>query len=250
MNKGSYLATGVIIGMALTMTTPVLAETVRTVSAKINSTVDVVINGKETKLNAQPINYNNLNYLPVGEIGRALNMDVTYDKETDTIKMDQKWHEIPAATPIVNIPTGNSTSSSNNIQSAKIGEPITKDGVTVTLGRIEYVTEKEVVDTISINNGFKLFITIDNNSSNNITGMGDIKFSTGNSIADNKLNSLGRTIFVKVNGEKYQNSIKNGQTAEGFLFYGFDGKLDSLNIKYGLDIDYKQSNLDFGMWDN
>ncbi|MBA9087630.1 hypothetical protein FHR92_004115 [Fontibacillus solani] len=87
MKKIAYLITGLIIGLTLSVASPVFAQTVKSITAKINSSISVVVNGEKVKLNAQPINYNNLNYLPVGEIGRALGINVSYDKASDSINI-------------------------------------------------------------------------------------------------------------------------------------------------------------------
>lgn len=73
--------------MVIASSTPVLAETAKSIVAKINSTVSVTLNGEKVKLNSQPINYNNLNYLPVGEIGRALGLSVSYDKRLTQLEL-------------------------------------------------------------------------------------------------------------------------------------------------------------------
>ncbi|MBA9087634.1 hypothetical protein FHR92_004119 [Fontibacillus solani] len=87
MKKLGYVSFGLILGLALSVASPVFAQTVKSITAKINNSVSVVVNGEKVKLNAQPINYNNLNYLPVGEIGRALGMNVSYDKASDSINI-------------------------------------------------------------------------------------------------------------------------------------------------------------------
>ncbi|MEK4512265.1 copper amine oxidase N-terminal domain-containing protein [Paenibacillus sp. FSL K6-2524] len=85
MKKVGYLITGLALGLTLSVASPVLAQSVKSITAKLNSTVNVLVNGEKVKLNAQPITYNNLNYLPVGEISRALGMNVSWDGSTNTI---------------------------------------------------------------------------------------------------------------------------------------------------------------------
>ncbi|WP_410767806.1 stalk domain-containing protein [Fontibacillus sp. BL9] len=87
MKKMGYLLTGLALGLTLSVTSPVLAQNVKSITAKLNSTVSVRVNGDEIHLNAPPINYNNLNYLPVGEISRALGLNVSYDKKSDEIRI-------------------------------------------------------------------------------------------------------------------------------------------------------------------
>lgn len=88
LKKVGYVSLGVIIGASLTVSVPALAATAKTIQAKINSTVSVMVDGK--KISAQPINYQNLNYLPVGEIGRALDANVSFDKAKNVINIESK----------------------------------------------------------------------------------------------------------------------------------------------------------------
>ncbi|WP_339198616.1 hypothetical protein MKY95_10215 [Paenibacillus sp. FSL P4-0176] len=88
LKKVGYVSLGVILGASLTVSVPALAATAKTVQAKINSSVSVMVDGK--KMSTQPINYQNLNYLPVGEIGRALDADVSFDKTKNVINIESK----------------------------------------------------------------------------------------------------------------------------------------------------------------
>lgn len=87
MKKVGYLITGLALGLTISVASPVVASTVKTISAKINSNVGIALNGEKVKLNTQPIEYNNLNYLPVGEISRALGLEVNFDKSKNTINI-------------------------------------------------------------------------------------------------------------------------------------------------------------------
>ncbi|SDE82507.1 Copper amine oxidase N-terminal domain-containing protein [Fontibacillus panacisegetis] len=106
MKKLGYVSFGLILGLALSVASPVFAQTVKSITAKINSSVNVVVNGEKVKLNAQPINYNNLNYLPVGEIGRALGMNVSYDKASDSINIVDSGSENVDSNPNKQTTTG------------------------------------------------------------------------------------------------------------------------------------------------
>ncbi|WP_128101137.1 hypothetical protein [Paenibacillus sp. DCT19] len=88
LKKVGYLTLGVVLGASLTVSVPALAATAKTIQAKINNSVSVVVNGK--KMNLQPITYQNLNYLPVGDIGRALNANVSFDKSMNVINIEGK----------------------------------------------------------------------------------------------------------------------------------------------------------------
>ncbi|WMT42185.1 hypothetical protein RE628_07145 [Paenibacillus sp. D2_2] len=64
MKKIGCLITGLALGLTISVASPALAQTVKSITAKLNTTVSVLVNGEKVNLNAQPINYNNLNYLP------------------------------------------------------------------------------------------------------------------------------------------------------------------------------------------
>ncbi|MNP07512.1 hypothetical protein D3C76_995370 [compost metagenome] len=115
MKKLGYVSFGLILGLTLSVASPALAQTVKSITAKINSSVSVVVNGEKVRLNAQPITYNNLNYLPVGEISRALGMKVNWSKTTNTI-------EISEDTSTKTQPTDTISTDSVNIQAVKVYE--------------------------------------------------------------------------------------------------------------------------------
>jgi hypothetical protein len=252
MKKGSYLATGVIIGMALTITTPVLAETVKTVSAKINSTVDVVINGKETKLNAQPINYNNLNYLPVGEIGRALGLTVQYDKETDTINIDQKTE---SATNVTSTTTANITTQTQNlpIPTTEVGEKISNDMTTASIDKVEYVST-ENNDGVVLKNGFKIYTTITNKSdSYNLRPVGGYQFKMESDTDQSIINNAGASyfIFTTLDGQKYDGTktLEKNESATGFVFVPYTGNGKMVSVEYYPSYpSYVGNNKPMGVW--
>ncbi|QSF43250.1 stalk domain-containing protein [Paenibacillus tianjinensis] len=233
MKKGSYLTTGIVIGMALTMTTPVLAETVKTISAKINSTVGVLINGKETKLNTQPITYNNLNYLPVGEIGRALGYDVSYDKSTDTIHINNKGASVSSTTTATpeSIP---SSQPVDVVQKVSQGESIAKDGITSSINKIEFVTQKEKIDGLVLDKGFKVYVSVTNNSDYALTPGMRYVFSTGNDTTDKDLNSMGAVFsFTTLTGERYTGDpLTKGEGISGFIFFSYDKEVKINEISY------------------
>ncbi|GGH28601.1 stalk domain-containing protein [Paenibacillus segetis] len=87
MKKIGYLITGLALGLTISIASPVFAQGVKTITAKLNNTVNVLVNGEKVYLNAKPLIYNNLNYLPVAEISQALGLDVSYDKKTDEIRI-------------------------------------------------------------------------------------------------------------------------------------------------------------------
>ncbi|OAB45971.1 stalk domain-containing protein [Paenibacillus glacialis] len=250
MKKIGYIAIGLVIGMALTVVTPVLADTAKSISAKINNTVKVAIDGKNAKLNTQPITYNNTNYLPVGEIGRALGLDVSYDKKSDTIKIDGNSIETKPNPPVVKESTVTKppVESGKEVQKVKIGESITNKGITVSIDKIEYVT-KEEIDGIFLDKGFKVYTTVTNNSDVGISLGRMYNFGTGNLITDKQLNYLGNTIFLKVNGKLDMGELlTKGETATGFIFYSFSTDVNIKEISYLPNIEFTQSQVPMGTW--
>ncbi|MEC0091804.1 hypothetical protein [Paenibacillus macquariensis] len=247
MKKIGYLATGLVIGMALTVVTPVLADTAKTISAKLNSTVKVAINGKDTKLNTRPIIYDNINYLSVGEIGRALGLSVIYNKTSDTIMIDDDNLPITQTTTATTVATP-PVESGKEVQKVKIGESITKDGITVSIDKIEYVT-KEEIDGIFLDKGFKVYTTVTNNSDVGISLGRMYNFGTGNLITDKQLNYLGNTIFLKVNGKLDMGELlTKGETATGFIFYSFSTDVNIKEISYLPNKEFTQSQVPMGTW--
>jgi hypothetical protein len=225
MKKIGYLATGLVIGMALTVVTPVLADTAKTISAKLNSTVKVAIDGKTTKLSAQPIIYNNTNYLPVGEIGRALNMSVSYDKKTDTIKMDGNSIETPS-NPVAKEPTV-TKQPETSIPTVKMGESITKDGITVTLQKIEYMPEGEVVSGVVSRKGFKVYYTLTNTTDSPIRPTGTFEFTLDESKYSQEVNSNPRSYILNQYTNLYQN-----ESASGYVYVEFPNDINIAGLSF------------------
>ncbi|MNW34051.1 hypothetical protein D3C74_110200 [compost metagenome] len=121
MKKLGYVSFGLILGLALSVASPVFAQTVKSINAKINSSVSVVVHGEKVKLNAQPINYNNLNYLPVGEIGRALGMNVSYDKASESINIVDSNNAVNNSEGNSSVQTtSNDTELTNQTQQAEV----------------------------------------------------------------------------------------------------------------------------------
>jgi hypothetical protein len=111
LKKVGYLFTVLALGVAISAVSPVMASAVKTISAKVNDTVSVVLNGEKVQLKTQPIEYNSQNYLPVGEIGRSLGLDVNYDKSKNAINISSSTQ---------------STSSQSNDQGNKSNQPVDK----------------------------------------------------------------------------------------------------------------------------
>lgn len=251
MKKVGYLVTGLALGLTISVASPVVASTVKTISAKINSSVAIALNGEKVKLNTQPIEYNNLNYLPVGEIGRTLGLGVEYDKSKNTIN-------------ITSPTTSNNTSQSNSdpvnnptppveaIKTAKVGEPISKDGISATISKVEYMPTGELIDGIQYGKGFKVYATFSNvDSSSAITSLGGkFEFKTDSPINDLKVNSIGNTIIFKIDGNQYKtgDSLSKGKSAEGFVYYQINQDVKIKEISYTPILNDTQQAEPMGKW--
>lgn len=131
MKKIGYLITGLALGLTLSVASPVLAQSVKSITARLNNTVNVLVNGEKVNLNAKPITYNNLNYLPVAEISQALGLDVSYDKKTDEIRIVN-----PNAT---NVETNQSPKSTEPVvynKELKLGESYEFNNTKLTINKL------------------------------------------------------------------------------------------------------------------
>lgn len=239
--KVGYISLGVLLGASLTVSVPALAATAKTIQAKINSSVSVMVDGK--KMSTQPINYQNLNYLPVGEIGRALDANVSFDKTKNVINIESKDDNgSSTSSNASNTSSGGASNSSPvnetptqpTIPTVKAGESITAKGVTVSIDKIEYVgSEGENLDGIFISKGFKTYITLTNNSDDPIRIGSTYFYETGKSLPNKSVNSLGNMIFVNVDGKQFLgSSITKGQTAKGFIFSQYDQEVNIKSVKF------------------
>jgi len=237
MKKVSYLLGGIVIGMVLTVATPTLAETVKTISAKLNTTVKVAINGKSTKLNAQPITYNGLNYLPVGEISRALGMKVNYDKGTDTISINDSSAVSTNETSAQPIPTTNPTkkdvANMEVVPKVKLGETITSSDVIAVIEKIQYVSQGEVVNGKEMDKGIMIYTTVTNNSDDSFLSPGlSYQFVADNKEDEQVINNSGITAisFKRIGGDNYNGiPLSKGEGVTGYVF-----------VKYNKDISIKE----------
>lgn len=90
--KFKYIFVGFVFGCVLTLTTPVLADTIiQTIDVTLN-TVKVEINGE--KLDTDNILYNGTTYLPMRAIAEAVDKDVEWNQRTMTANIVNKEKEI------------------------------------------------------------------------------------------------------------------------------------------------------------
>ncbi|WP_440112190.1 hypothetical protein [Paenibacillus sp. QZ-Y1] len=253
LKKIGYVSLGVLLGASLTVSVPAIAATAKTIQAKINSSVSVVVDGK--KMSTQPINYQNLNYLPVGEIGRALDADVSFDKSKNVISIESKKSATVDSGNTGNTGNGNTTtpvtetSAQSTIPTVKAGESITAKGVTVSIDKIEYVTDEEEIDGIFLPKGFKAYITLTNNSDDLIRLGSTYYYDTGKLLQNKNINSLGNIVFVEVDGKEYLGStISKGQTARGFIYSQFNQDVNIKTIKYAPSVAGYTSHEYIGEW--
>lgn len=255
LKKAGYIGLGIMIGATLTVSVPTLAATAKTIQAKINSSVSVMVDGE--KMSAQPINYQNLNYLPVGEIGRALDADVSFDKSKNVINIESKSSTGENGTTSntgsnsgsVTTPT-TETPVQPSIPTVKAGESITANGVTVSLDKIEYIDSNgERIGNKFLPKGFKVFVTITNNSDDPIRLGSTYYYDTGKLLQNKNINSLGNIVFVDVDGKEYLGStISKGQTAKGFIYSEFNENVKIKSVKYAPSVANITSHDYIGTW--
>lgn len=264
MKKILYVVFGALIGFSISLSTPTLAATVKSITAKINSSVNLVVNGEKVKLSAQPINYNNLNYLPIGEIGRALGATVNYDKASDSIVItdqvvsneeivksqdNQEIVQIAPAEPEINIPRD--TTTKTEVTKALIGKTITKDGISVTIEKVEHNKEKEIIGDTVVEGGYKVYLSITNdNPSSSVTGLGaDMVFRTDSTANDELLNNLGNFNYLKIDDKYYSGlPLPYGKTATGFVYYQTDKDIQINEIDYYLNMNNTKQIDPMGTW--
>lgn len=86
-----FLTIGLIIGVLLTMTTPVLAESIVKQIDVIFNNVNVNVNGEE--LEADNILYNGTTYIPIRDVAEILGKDVIWEQETMTVNINDKSND-------------------------------------------------------------------------------------------------------------------------------------------------------------
>lgn len=86
-----FLTIGLIIGVLLTMTTPVLAESIVKQIDVIFNNVNVNVNGEE--LEADNILYNGTTYIPIRDVAEILDKDVIWNQETMTVTVNDKSND-------------------------------------------------------------------------------------------------------------------------------------------------------------
>ncbi|WP_410767805.1 stalk domain-containing protein [Fontibacillus sp. BL9] len=187
MKKMGYLLTGLALGLTLSVTSPVLAQNVKSITAKLNSTVSVRVNGDEIHLNAPPINYNNLNYLPVGEISRALGLNVSYDKKSDEILINS---------PIENTPT--QETSSNKSEKRKENIILGKNEI-ISTGNYSYTINDVTISEQKDEQGFFPYsytVHIDSKIETKADSISLWSWTVGNNDLDNQTVGGGSKITI------------------------------------------------------
>ncbi|WP_172249926.1 stalk domain-containing protein [Saccharibacillus deserti] len=222
-NKGKigYILSGVVLGVAITTTAPTLAATVSTITAKLQGDVKVTVDGKAVA--AKPINYNNQNYLPVGDIGRALGASVKFDKAKNSIFVTGKEDASSGA--------GTSTSGGTNVSPVapktegvpmvNQGEKVVTGGISRSIDKVEYTKEESEVDGVVLGKGISVYYTVSNNSSAPLAKIVPrFLFETSYDVATEELNAVGTSIYMTINGVDWRSqSLLPGETATGFVHY-------------------------------
>lgn len=183
------IAIGFIIGCALMMTTPVLADS-------IIQTIDVVLNGVNVevegiKLDANSILYNGSTYLPMRVVVEAVGKDVEWDQTTMTANIVGKPLAITETIPNVGV-NGNMPEEFNVIEKVENDIPAVaeKDGEI-------YYTINEVLDLLKVYGEYTF-----NNRNGNIS----IVLMDGTTVVDNVEYTLDKGIMY-ISKTFYENSI-------------------------------------------
>ncbi|WP_058485924.1 stalk domain-containing protein [Defluviitalea phaphyphila] len=91
-----YVVIGMIFGSILTLSTGVVAETSKIVSAYLASHIRFDFNGeiKKTSSDKPAIIYNDSVYVPVRFIAEGISMPITWDAKTQTVKVESPEPEV------------------------------------------------------------------------------------------------------------------------------------------------------------
>lgn len=87
--------TGFVVGAAVLTSTSSFAATAfeKITNAYINKSVKITVDGDNVNLTNKPITYNNVNYLPVAEVAKALGATTTWDKSNQTVNITKSTIE-------------------------------------------------------------------------------------------------------------------------------------------------------------
>jgi len=211
------LVIGFIIG-SICFTTISLAATRTLKNAYFNNDIKVVVNNKELKLNYPVVTVETnedaygKNYLPIAPLAEALNATAKWDGKTKTINIQSN-----------NMPNINNTAD-DNIPILQIGETYKKDGLEITIEKLEYLTASE--------KGFRVYFSIVNNSDNPLISTGILQFKLNDTKYQNELNSGGCRIKTNKKGYIYPN-----ESASGYFEYFFEKDIEINEIVYHIGID-------------
>ena len=132
------LIIGFILGALVFSVLPIYAAT-----QAINVTyknIKLSVRGQTISTDAEPFVYENRTFVPVRFVAEALNMDVKYNEETDTVEITDKVSAIPIPTPI---PVSN-TSINESPKVDNIDYPFSDDEN--LLGKWEYISFIKNID--------------------------------------------------------------------------------------------------------
>jgi len=219
LNKVGYILSGVVLGVALTASLPTMAATVTTIKAKLNGDVKVIVNG--TNLSSKPINYNNQNYLPIGDIGRALGANVKFDKSKNAIVVETAKQEMPSTVPTPSNPNTATPEPIKEAPAVKFGQQVVTAGVSRSVDKVEYLSAPVNQGNTQLQKGINVYYTITNNSA---TPVSDIlpmfRFETNNQVATDELNRAGNMIYLNIGNQPFSGqSLLSGETATGFIHF-------------------------------
>lgn len=127
---------GMICGATLMLTTSVFADgAYDQITAYLDHSIKVEIDGKKVELANTPVNYDGSTYLPVRELAGAVGLTVDWDEASRTAKLSSGVTHVPTA--------------SVQPKPAESGKPVKVDGInTVEIDNNVYLDLHELVMNI------------------------------------------------------------------------------------------------------
>lgn len=252
INRMGYFALGVVCTLALgSVTTAYALSGTKTIKAFYNN-IKLTVNGKTVSTPQEPFTVDGTTYLPVRSVAEALNMDVTWDGNTNTVKITDK------ATSGTNTNTNTNTNTG-----AYIGEDKAKSialehaGVTASQAKFAWVEmdrddgivkydvefyygNKEYDYEINATTGAIISYDYDmeydhNQTQNNTTNTTQITKEKAESIAKAKAPNA-TLIFIKLDYDDgraiYEGELRDGKTEYDFEIDATTGNVIQWDVDY------------------
>lgn len=224
------LIIGFILG-SICFTTISLAATKTLKNAYFNNDIKVIVNNKKLKSDYPVVTIETnedlygKNYLPIAPLAEALNATATWDSKTKTINIVSN-----------NLPNKNSiTNTGYDIPTLQLGETYKKDGLEITIEKLEYLTAPE--------KGFRVYFSIVNNSKYTLKDIGRLEYKLTNSKYENEINEKGFRINVNKDGYIYSN-----ESVFGYYEYIYENNINITEIIYYIYIDGREMSFPIAKW--